>query len=317
MIESIAASAKYEGLRITPQLGLVPLGTDPESGLYEFSHLGSGTLPTRDPKTKRLVHAEDSAIVLVLVPGGTFDMGAQKEDPEGQNFDPGVGGFTESPVHEVTLSPFFLAKHECTQAQWKAMTGGLDPSRYKAGATMSDRLLTGRNPVEQVSWEESELWLDRNKLWLPTEAQWEYACRAGTSTPWFTGRAVAALSTAANVADAWLAEHGGERFTATLEVADGHGTHAPVGSYAANAFGLHDLHGNVLEWCHDAYLRWAYAPGRPIDPVVLLGERTRVGRGGSWALPAIHARSACRHKVDPGYRNSDHGVRASRPVTSD
>ena len=129
---------------ITPQLGLVPLGEDPDSHLFEFAHLGSGSIPTRDEKG-HLVPEEDAAVVLVLIPGGTFQMGAQKEDKDGPNYDPEAED-DESPVHEVTLSPFFLSKYECTQAEWKAMTGGLDPSRYKAGQTLGDKPLTAEEP---------------------------------------------------------------------------------------------------------------------------------------------------------------------------
>ncbi|MGE0193458.1 MAG: SUMF1/EgtB/PvdO family nonheme iron enzyme [Planctomycetota bacterium] len=304
-IAGIAASSKYGGLRITRQVGLVPLGPDPESGLFEFAHLGSGRVPTRDDTTKQFVPKDDAAIVLVLIPGGSFLMGAQKKDPQGPNYDP-LAEETQEPVHEVSLSPFFLAKHEATQAQWKALTGGLDPSAWKAGMRADLKDCTERNPVEQVSWEDCDLWLSRHRLVLPTEAEWEHACRAGTDTPWITGRDVAALGGVANIADAWLKTHGGEAFPATMEVNDGYGVHAPVGSFAPNKFGLHDVHGNVWEWCRDAYR--LYTADAVTDPVVQ-GKGGRVNRGGGWPNVARYACSARRARSDPGSRIYSIGVR--------
>ena len=86
------------------------MGPDPDSHLFEFAHLGSGSLPKRDPQSKRLVQGDDAAIVLVLIPGGTFQMGAQQTDVNKPNYDPQADG-DESPVHEVTLSPYFLSKY--------------------------------------------------------------------------------------------------------------------------------------------------------------------------------------------------------------
>jgi formylglycine-generating enzyme required for sulfatase activity/serine/threonine protein kinase len=311
-IEGIAASPRYGGQRLAPQLGLVPLGPDPASGLFEFAHVGSGTIPTRDETTQHLVYADDAAVVLVLIPGGTFRMGAQPSDPDAPHYDPGAEG-DESPVHEVTLSPYFLAKHEVTQAQWREMTEGLDPSLYKAGQTVGGKAVTPRNPVEQVSWEDVTLWLSRNRLVLPTEAQWECGCRAGTETPWITGQEVAALGQVANIRDRYSKENGGPpSWSYTEEVEDGHAVHAPVGSFAANAFGLHDVHGNVWEWCRDVYAFDAYRRGPTTDPLVQRGSGLRVYRGGSWRGVAGNARSAYRSGLDPPPRPCGAG-RGRRP----
>ena len=322
-IAAIAASPKYGGLRITHQLGLVPLGEDPDSHLFEFAHLGSGSIPTRDDKG-HFVPGDDDAIVLVLIPGGTFLMGAQAKDPAGPHYHPQAEG-DESPVHEVTLSPFFLSKYECTQAEWKAMTGGLDPSRNKAGQNLGDKLVTPRNPVERVSWEDGvgdPGWLTRNRLGLPTEAQWEYACRATTDTPWITGTDVAKLGTVADIGDAYLKRYSGGAIVVTEEVDDGHVVHAPVGSFAANRFGLHDVHGNVYEWCRDLYNPGYYAAlargseADRRDPPGPQGEGPgyRVLRGGSWRGNARLARSADRSNDLPATRSDNVGFRPARPV---
>ncbi len=313
-VKWIGASPKYGGLKIAPQLGLVPLGPDPDSGLFEFAHLGSGELPTRDAATKRLVLAEESAIVLVLIPAGKFLMGAQKADPNAANFDPQAEN-EESPVHEVTLSAYFLGKHECTQAQWEWMTGGEKPSSYGPGAGFGGKKVTRRNPVEQVSWEDCVRWLSRNKLRLPSEAQWEYACRAGRDTPRWCGREVPAIGRAGNIADAFCKANGGPAsWQYTDEVDDGQTVHAPAGSYQPNGFGLHDTLGNVHEWCSDAY--FGYKPETATDPE-FEGAGGRVSRGGSWYDVASGARSAYRNRNSPGGRDNTLGLRPARPVTSD
>ena len=305
----------YNGLKITPQLGLIPIGQDPASRLFEFAHLGSGSIPTRDPATGRLILSEDSAIVLVLIPPTTFLAGAQRIDPAGPNYDPNAQA-DEAPVHEVRLSPFFLSKFECTQAQWQTLTRGENPSQYRAGQVAYGRPLTLRNPVEQVSWEECEQWAGRYGLVLPTEAQWEGACRAGTNRPWGARGDVRALSPVANIADLYLATHGGPaNWKVTREVNDGYYAHAPVGSFAPNAFGMHDMMGNVYEWCWDVYAPYASEPQTdPMGPPQQMPGAIHVGRGGSWSDSAEGARSSPRTRDASGTRNDSLGFRPARPV---
>jgi formylglycine-generating enzyme required for sulfatase activity len=164
-----------------------------------------------------------------------------------------------------------------------------------------------------VSWDDCATWLSRHNLALPTEAQWENACRAGTPTAWWCGDEVKKLENVANIADAFCKANGAPgSWSYTEEVNDGWLAHAPVGSLAPNAFGLHDVHGNVWEWCQDSWCR--YAADAATDPVS--GEAgSRVYRGGSWVNDASSARSAARLSGDPSIRSSNIGVRPARRVT--
>ncbi|MGB2984259.1 MAG: SUMF1/EgtB/PvdO family nonheme iron enzyme, partial [Phycisphaerae bacterium] len=135
-IADIARLEVYGGLQLAPQIGLLPLRRDPRSGLWEFRHIQTGTKPEQNRARKEVdaeavnpwILTEDTGLVFVLIPGGTFWMGAQKENPEGRNYDPQAAS-DESPVHEVTLAPFFISKYEMTQLQWQRFTGE-NPSQY-------------------------------------------------------------------------------------------------------------------------------------------------------------------------------------------
>ncbi len=124
-IAALAVSPKYGGLKLTPQVGLLPIGEDPESHLWEFAHVQTGE-PAMRGSDGKLVLAEVTGLVFVLIPGGTYWMGAQSTEPTGRNFDPGSGS-DESPVHQVALSSYFLSKYEMTQGQWQRI-GARNPS---------------------------------------------------------------------------------------------------------------------------------------------------------------------------------------------
>ncbi|MBI4880854.1 MAG: SUMF1/EgtB/PvdO family nonheme iron enzyme [Planctomycetes bacterium] len=166
-------------------MGLVPIGRDPDSGLWEFWHVQTGEKPARDEQG-RLVLTGQTGMVFVLIPAGTFWMGAQAMDPEGRNYDPEAEG-NESDKDDcavqVSLDAFLLSKCEMTQGQWQRFPGS-NPSYYSPGSKIAGKATTLLHPVEQVSWEECAGLLGRLGLVLPTEAQWECACRAGTDTPW-------------------------------------------------------------------------------------------------------------------------------------
>ncbi len=307
-IEAIADPSHcpaYHGLKIHAQLGLVPLGRDRESGLYEFAALSSGEIPSRD-SNGRLVATADSAIVLVLLPGGKFFMGS---DP---NQDPDADASAEGPRQEIELAPFLIGKYEVTQAQWLRHTGS-NPSIYAPGEK-ADRKISLLCPVENVSWTAANEFASELGLGLPTEAQWEYAARAGTTTPWWTGSSPESLTGAGNIADRDARNAGAPAAWAFEDrLSDGFFLHAPVGSYRPNPFGLLDVIGNVAEWCHDARTDYARSAPRAGD-----GERTvnlvatRIDRGGSFAHGTKSARSAAREALPPNDAFGFVGLRAVR-----
>jgi formylglycine-generating enzyme required for sulfatase activity/tRNA A-37 threonylcarbamoyl transferase component Bud32 len=235
--------------------------------------------------------------------------------PEGEEFtvsglslemlwcNPGVFqmGSTEKTLHEVTLtSGYYLGKHVVTQSQWEKVMGS-NPSHFKG----ADR------PVEQVTWTDvtsfceklTELERKAGRLpegmsyQLPTEAQWEYACRAGTKTAYAFGAGLTAVQ---------------------ANIASGLGKTSPVGSYKPNPWGFFDMHGNVWEWCADWYGDYPSGADRdPVGPAVGSCRLIyRVLRGGSWNSTAFNARSGLRDRHDPAYDNFHLGFRLSLRPTS-
>ncbi len=313
---------QYRGLVIKPQIGLIPLGRDAGSGLWEFAHIQSGDIAEREADGGLLL-TEETGLVLVLVPGGTFWMGAQRGNPNRQNFDGNALG-NEGAVHEVTLDPFFLSKFEMIQAQWRRIAHA-NPSRYGAHdygsrwdrtPARQRRKLMGLHPVEQVSWEDCRDLMRRLGLVLPTEAQWEYAARAGTATVFWTGDHVTSLDGAANLADAYGKAHGAPpSWTHEKDLNDGYTVHAPVGRFKANPFGFHDILGNVWEWCQDGYGAYAI-PVNPGDGKRLVeGARSRVNRGGGFDNTASNSRCAARSSGTPDARLNFLGLRPARAIS--
>lgn len=217
---------------------------------------------------------------MLLVPPGTFQMGCIM----GSN-QYGCYG-EELPVHQVTLTnAFYLGRYEVTQSQWQAWMGS-NPSYFQGSSDSASR------PVERVSWNAIQGYLSATGMRLPTEAEWEYACRAGTQTPFYNGSTddgtVGAL--------AWYSPNSGNQ------------THA-VGGKAANAFGFHDMLGNVWEWVNDWY--GTYPSSAQTDPTGPVSAARRVIRGGSWTI-SFNVRSSYRSDVTPGYTNFDFGFRVAR-----
>ncbi|MCB9868258.1 MAG: protein kinase [Planctomycetes bacterium] len=290
---------------LLPQSGLVPLGRNPATGLWEFYHLRSafdpwgdvdpGALPipahrTRDePAGPRGTVAVEGAtgVVFVLLPGGTYKL--------------------ESGGDRVSLAPFFLGRHELTEGQWNRL----------AARTLQQRDQTSDNrPARAVSHAECTAVATAHDLFLPTEQQWEYACRAGTVTPWSAGPTARSLDKHANLLDLASKElHPELVHGSTAPFRDPHPGVAPVGSYLPNPFGLHDMHGNVAEWCRDGFgsVFTPAAPGDGVRPVPS-GAAPRVVRGGSYADAAGRARTGFRSHRAPSHRDPSLGVRLARPL---
>jgi formylglycine-generating enzyme required for sulfatase activity len=217
-------------------------------------------------------------LVMVSIPGGQFLMGSPEDEPE--RFD------CESPQHSVTVKPFFMSKFVITQAQWRIVAALPPINRDLAPEPASVKGIN--RPVEQVSWEDAVEFCARlskktgRDYRLPSEAEWEYACRAKTITPFHFGEMLTPS----------LANYNNPIYS----IEQGHHWQtSPVGSFPANAFGLYDMHGNVWEWCADHWHE--NYQGAPIDGSVWLAKddvKSRVIRGGSWKNSSRLCRSAYR-----------------------
>jgi len=301
---------QYDGLEIEALVGFIPLWQDPESGLWEFAHFQTGKKPERDADG-RIILAEETGLVFVLIPGGTFDMGAVLPTPEkplgSPNVDPEAVS-DQGPVHTVTVTAFLLSKYEMTQGQWLRFAGS-NPSLFRPGIGVGHKGITLLHPVEQVSWMLSSTVMSRLKLRFPTEAEWEYAARAGTRTIWFTGNDKDSLEGSANLADRHFAKFGGIKQLPSEKWNDGYTAHAPVGIYRPNRFGLHDVLGNVFEWCQDSYSQ-TYE-NAPTDGSAYKSDKTtlRVSRGGDYACCASVCTISDRDRVHHYVIVSNRGVR--------
>jgi len=306
----------YAGLELSPQLGLLPIGVDPDSGLAEFWHVQSGDPPGIG--TDGYVLAEETGLVFVLIPTGEFTMGAQSEDPDAPYYDE-FANDEESPPHTVPISAFFLSKYEMTQGQWIRLNG-TNPSLFqRAVGNQAGQTFDDLHPVEHLSWSDCDTALRRAGLILPSEAQWEYAARGGKRpvwTAWWTGDDPMMLEGAANVADR-AARRGRVPREWTLNYEDYYVLHAPVGRFMANPFGLHDVHGNVMEWCRDWYDGGFYASRETWDPdpVCLTSPHMRRPlRGGDYHNDYRDTRSATRIEHHPSIAFPSTGVRPARAI---
>ncbi|MCA8964280.1 MAG: SUMF1/EgtB/PvdO family nonheme iron enzyme, partial [Planctomycetes bacterium] len=323
--DGTTASTLYAAVPIDlqPQMGLIPLGMNPTTKLWEFYHLRSAWDPAEhaDPADVEIPQYRGKAqfdmngrgLVFVLLPGGTFDMGAQDEDPALPNYDPKADQ-DEMPVTEVTLDPFFLSKYEMTQGQWARLTNGEWPSWYIVGNgyTGIPVVIMDSHPVEQVDWAMCAELMRRHAMVLPTEAQWEYGCRAGTQWPWSTGPELASLEGYCNVLDqtgskvepVWV---GGEAWD------DGYKGPSPVGTYLPNPFGFYDMHGNMWEWCQDWFGRYT-EPVRAGDGLrePEFYEIIRGSRGGGHQSTGAEARSAFRAYRAPNTQVQNQSLRPAR-----
>lgn len=210
-------------------------------------------------------------IEMVKLPGGTFQMGSNESD-------------NEKPVHKVTVDAFSIGKYEVTQSQYEEVMG-TNPSKFRGGSL----------PVEQVSWDDAMEFCKKFSekynvnARLPYEAEWEYACRAGTSTKYYWGDEL-------NADFHWY------------DVNSDSKTY-PVGQKKPNAFGLYDMSGNVWEWCIDWYSDSYYKSSSSKNPMGAPGGSDRIMRGGSWYVCGDCLRSSYRGWAEPGERSFHDGFR--------
>ena len=240
------------------------------------------------PKTLSLDLGQGETLKLKLIPAGKFMMGSPKTETGHQD--------DEGPQREVTISrPFYMGVHEVTQSQWKAVMG----TEPWAGQTWAKS--NGSHAAIYMSWDDATKFCETlskktgQKVTLPTEAQWEYACRAGSKTAYCFGDDASELGYYA-----WYDKNAYDK--------DEKYAHA-VGQKKPNAFGLYDMHGNVWEWCRDWYDANFYANAKNVDPENTTKATARVLRGGSWFNSPLYCRAANRFRGAPGHRISRRGFR--------
>ena len=260
----------------------------------------TATLVIRRHKSKASFYTEtlneSVNLEMVSIPSGSFIMGASEDEEDSMS--------RERPQHLVTVPAFFMGKYPITQAQYEAVMGN-NPSNFK------DKPDSASRPVERVSWEDAQEFckklseLTKREYRLPSEAQWEYACRAGTTTPFHFGETISTE----------LANYDGNYTYGIGEKGEYREETTAVGSFkVANEFGLYDMHGNVYEWCeddwHDNY------EGAPTDGSAWIGVKGKESnktlhplRGGSWFFFPRLCRSAYRYDLNIGFRFNAFGFR--------
>lgn len=278
-----------------PKAVTIPATFKQEDSDFPAAHFPKPSLPQTIPHE---IITNSLGMKFAWIPPGKFMMGS----PDG-NFLRGCfkkekDRLPNETQHQVTLTRgFYMGVYTVTQEEWLAVTGS-NPSCF--------RKVMNRLPVRDVSWNDCQAFIVRLRRLenskfpyrLPTEAEWEYACRSGTTTPFSFGETISTDQ----------ANYNGKHVYGNGKAGHNRDTSMPVGSFPVNAWGLHDMHGNVWEWCQDWY--GEYPRNAVVDPQGLDGgEHCRVQRGGSWPDPPRICRSAFRLRLDPGYRGGTCGFR--------
>ena len=285
--DGVVAAKSYGGLQLRPLAGLLPIGCHPKTKLWQFldlrTHAEDYPLPTRGEDGNLQVHA-GTGLVMVLLPPGRIAMGARKNQP-GMERNDDLAKVDELNDSVTSLEAVLVAQNEMTVAQFARLTGEELPN------------IDPQLPLSNIDWVTANTELGRWGLSLPTEAQWEYACRAGTTTPWSTGDSARDAQTVG-----WF-----------------QGQPNRVGQLRPNAFGLYDMHGNVAEWCSDEKLPYAdfstrngdglRARSKPID------NARRVIRGGGSHSGATNCRSSARTSEVATAKDGTIGIRPTRKIS--
>ena len=299
--ERILSSQKQSILRATDSIILKPFE-------FEVKTVKAEGQVSQQQRSQGQLFEEDLGqgvtLEMVAIWGGSFWRGTEEWEIERLIQALAWDGFRrEKPRQQVTLPPFFLSKYPITQAQWKTIAS---LPKVKVDLESNPSHFLGENlPVERVSWSEAVEFSQRlcqqtgKEYRLPTEAEWEYACRGGTTTPFSCGETLKGELANYDAREIYAREPGGEYRQQTT----------PVGSLTPNPWGLYDLHGNVWEWCEDN--RHENYQGAPKDGSVWLSgdSRLKVIRGGSWSSIPWFCRSAFRNELYADLKNDRLGFR--------
>ena len=256
---------------------------------------GTAYSETKEPPKKLAVDLGGGVkLDMTLIPAGEFMMGSQEGEKDWSS--------GEGPQHRVRITkPFYMGVYEVTQEEYERVMGS-NPSDFASSGSSKERVAgqdTRRFPVENVSWNDAVEFCQKlsqkegKKYRLPTEAEWEYACRGGTTTPFSFGSVLNGRQANCDGNNPYGIEEKGPYLQRTTM----------AGSYQPNAFGLYDMHGNVWEWCADWYDSSYYAASPVDDPSGSGSGSYRVLRGGGWYGYAGLCRSANRDFNEPGYRH--------------
>jgi formylglycine-generating enzyme required for sulfatase activity len=318
-----------------------------------FAMAGIAYSETKEPPKKLVADLGGGVkMELVLIPAGEFKMGSGESAEEsaaffkktyGEDFLTADFFKDEHPQHRVRITkPFYLGTYHVTRGQFRQFVAdtayktdaekgerpgafGWDPDKKAFGFNEKYSWRnagfeqTDEHPVVNVSWNDAVefcKWLSKKEsktYRLPTEAEREYACRAGTTTRYYSGNDPETLATVGNVADA-AAKAQFPEWPWTIKANDGYVFTAPVGKFKPNAFGLYDMHGNAWQWCADSAGADYYAASPVDDPTGPASGNGRVLRGGSWVSGPDDARSAVRIAHSPGDRGNFAGFRVARTL---
>jgi formylglycine-generating enzyme required for sulfatase activity/uncharacterized caspase-like protein len=260
-----------------------PKPTEPTISFEVVTVDGKGNVTQREQRSaeyRQEALGNGVNLDLMMIPGGSFQMGSPNDQ----------GNDNERPQHKVTVKPFLMGRYQVTQAQWKAVSAL--PIVERELEAESSRFKGAQRPVGNVSWDDAVEFCKRlskqtgRRYRLPSEAEWEYACRAGTATAFHFGETITSELANYDATYTYGDSPEGEYRKETTN----------VGNFPANAFGLHDMHGNMWEWCQDHWHE-NYAGGAPTNGNAWLSNdenAVRLLRGGSWGLNPHFCRSANR-----------------------